>query len=59
VSGKAAVVFCGLPVDGLEAILKLGGRTEFPFADNGPDYSTASNRCGEHDENGYGRTRKT
>ncbi len=41
--GEATVVVRRLPVDGLEAILERGRGTELPFADYGPDDSTASN----------------
>lgn len=30
----------GLPVDGLETVLKVTGWAELPLADNGPDSST-------------------
>lgn len=41
--GEPTVVLRWLPVDGLEAVFELGRGTELPFADNGPDDSTASN----------------
>ena len=51
---EATVVHCRLPVDGIEAVLELGRRTELPFADYSPDDSTPSNRCGKHDDDGQG-----
>ena len=56
--GEATVVLCGLPVDGLKTILKPGGRTEFPLADNSPNDSTPSNGCGEYDQNRHGCARE-
>lgn len=56
-SRKATVVFCGLPVDGLKAILKLSGGAELPFADNGPNDCTTPNGCGEYDEDRYSGVR--
>jgi len=58
VIGEAAVVFCGLPVDGLEAILKLSGGTELPFANDGPDDGAATDGRGEYDEDGDGGVRE-
>jgi hypothetical protein len=58
VSGKAAVVLCGLPVDRFKTILETGRRTEFPFANNSPNNSTATNRRGENDEDCHGCTRE-
>jgi len=40
--GKAAVVLCGLPVDGLETILELSRGTELPLADDGPNNGAAT-----------------
>jgi len=57
--GETAVVLRRLPVDGLKAVLKLSGGTELPFANDGPDDSTTSNRCGEYDEDGKGGVGKT
>lgn len=58
VSGEAAVVLCGLPVDGLEAILELSGGTELPFANNGPDDGAATDGRGEYDKDCYGGVRE-
>ncbi len=48
VGGEATVVLCGLPVDGLKAILELSRWTELPFANNGPDDGTATDGRGEY-----------
>jgi hypothetical protein len=58
VGGEATVVLCGLPVDGLKAILKLSRRTELPFANNGPDDGTATDGRGEYDEDCSGGVRE-
>jgi hypothetical protein len=58
VSRKATVVLCGLPVDGLKAILELRGGAELPFADNGPNDRTTPNGRGEYDEDHYGGVRE-
>jgi hypothetical protein len=58
VGRKATVVVCGLPVDGLKTIPKLSGGAELPLADNGPNDHTASNRCGNNNDDGYGRVRE-
>jgi hypothetical protein len=59
VSGEATVVLRGLPVNGLEAVLKLGRRTELPLADDGPNNGTATDGRGEHDNDCDGGMRKT
>jgi hypothetical protein len=58
VGGEATVVLCGLPVDGLKAILELSRRTELPFANNGPDDGTATDGRGENDEDCSGGVRE-
>ncbi len=58
VSGEAAVVFCGLPVDGLEAIPELSGGAELPFANDGPDDGAATNGRGEYDDDCDGGARE-
>lgn len=58
VGGEATVVLCGLPVDGLKAILELSRRTELPFANNGPDDGTATDGRGEYDEDCSGGVRE-
>jgi hypothetical protein len=57
-SGEAAIVFRGLPVDGLEAILELSGGTELPFANDGPDDGTATDGRGEYDDDCDGGVRE-
>jgi len=59
VRGKAAVVHSRLPVDRLKAVPELGRRTEFPFADYGPDDCTTSHRRGKYDDDGQGGVRQT
>lgn len=54
VSREATVVLCGLPVDGLEAILELRRRTELPFANDGPNNGAATDGRGEYDEDHNG-----
>jgi hypothetical protein len=56
---EAIVVHRRLPVDGLEAVFELGRGTELPFADNGPNDSTPSNRCGKYDDDGQSGVRQT
>ena len=58
VGGEATVVLCGLPVDGLKAILELSRWTELPFANNGPDDGTATDGRGEYDEDCSGGVRE-
>jgi len=58
VSGETAVMFCGLPVDGLEAILELSGGTELPLANNGPDDGAATDGRGEYDKDCQGGMRE-
>jgi len=58
VSGETAFVLCGLPVDGLEAILELSGGTELPLANNGPDDGAATNGRGEYDKDCQGGMRE-
>ena len=54
VSREATVVLCGLPVDGLKAILELRRRTELPFADDGPNDGAATDGRGEYNEDHNG-----
>jgi len=58
VGRKATVVVCRLPVDGFKTILELRGGAELPLADDGPNDHTASNGCGNDDEDHYGRVRE-
>jgi hypothetical protein len=57
-SGDTAVVFSGLPVDRLEAVLKMSGGTELPFANDGPDDGAATDGRGEYYEDGDGGVRE-
>lgn len=51
---RITLVLCGLPIDGLEAILELSRRTELPFANDGPNDGAATDGRSEHDEDGNG-----
>jgi hypothetical protein len=54
VSRETTLMLCGLPVDGLEAVLELRRRTELPFADDGPNDGAATDGRGEYNEDHNG-----
>jgi hypothetical protein len=55
---KATVMLCRLPVNGFETILELSGGAELPLADNSPNDHATSSRCGDYNEDRYGRVRE-
>ena len=57
-AGEATLVLCGLPVDGLQAILELRRGTELPLANNSPDDGAAADGRGEYDKDHHGGVRE-